>query len=139
MSAADTVAVIALVKSASTALTNAVWETKVPDGTTATYPYVIVHPHAGIDTQTRQSSGNATENPEHTLHIVSGSGTSVQVTLELIKAKFVTAGIFQCPTISGRRNSLGYWRSPLPIQTENDVTPSLLFAVIELGWVSDPA
>lgn len=148
MTAADTLAVETTVKSAG-ATTNAfathVFTTLVPatlplwTGTTSGYPYVIIHPGEGNDDTDRVTAPRTTTHPEFTLHFVGLTAVSVQKSMELVKPKFVTGGRFICPTVSGRRNKLGYWRFPLPtLQTDRDVTPWLIYGVVELGWTSDP-
>lgn len=139
MTAADTAAVVALVQSASTALAAHTFVTAAPSGVVQPNPYVLVHPADGNDEQTRATGPRSTRHPEFTLHIVSGSAASVQTVLELIRPKFVVNDFVVAPTISGRRNQQAHWRQPLPIQTDTSVTPWLLYAVVEVGWTSDPA
>lgn len=139
MTAADTAAVVALVQSASTALLTHTFVTAAPAGVVQPNPYALVHPADGRPEQSRFTGPLLTQHPEFTLHIVSGSASSVQVTLDLVRAKFVVNGFAVAPTVSGRRNWGAYWRMPLPIQTDTSVTPWLLYAVCELGWSSDPA
>lgn len=138
MSAADTVAVKALAESAG-ALTGHVFVSATPTGVVQPLPYIVLHPAAGVDEATRFTGPPVTEHPEYIFHIVGASANSVQVTTELVKAIFKPASFVITPTIVGRRNYNGYWRSPLPIQTDTTVTPWLIFAVIEYGWTSDPA
>lgn len=141
MSWADTEAVVAIIQTVP-ALTTATYVTKAPKPdppATLPLPYVIVHPSDGIDEATRYTAPPTTEHPEFTLHIVGGSANQSQVITGLIKAKFLVNGFIVPPVVTGRRNRSGYWRSPLPIQTDTDVTPSLVFQVIELGWTSEPA
>lgn len=137
MTAADTTAVKALVESAG-ALAGHTFITLVPAGTQA-LPYAIVHPKDGNDAQNRFTGPAAEKHPEFTFHIVGATATSVQTVLELVKAKFVTNEFVNAPTVSGRRNYDAYWHMPLPIQTDRDVTPWLVHAVIEYGWTSEPA
>lgn len=139
MTAADTAAVVALIQSASTALTTHTFVTNAPAGVVQPNPYALVHPADGVDEQSRFTGPLLTRHPEFTLHLVSGSAASVQATLDLVKAKFVVNGFAVAPTVSGRRNFNAWWRMPLPIQTDTSVTPWLVFAVCELGWSSDPS
>jgi len=137
MTAADTAAVKTLVESAG-ALSGHTFVTLVPAGT-QTLPYCIIHPSEGVDDTDRVTGPKVTTHPEYTLHIVGASATSVQTVVGLVKAKFVTAGRGVTVTVTGRRNRPVYWRSPMPLQTDRDVTPWLVYAVVELGWTSDPA
>jgi len=102
-------------------------------------PYVVVFPSDGVDTADRVTGPRVSEHPAFTLHVVGSSANQTQVVTGLIKARFVTGGRFIPPVVEGRRNSRGYWRSPIPLQTDTDVDPALIYQVIELGWVSEPA
>lgn len=138
MTAADTAAVMATIAAAG-ALNGNVFMSKTPDGYARTVPYVLVHPTQGVDEQTRFSGPQITFHPEFTLHLCGTSPTSAQTVLELVKAKFVTSGFVVAPTVSGRVAKNAYWRQLLPIQLDTNVTPSIPYAVVELGWTSDPA
>jgi hypothetical protein len=138
MSWADTIATKALIELVP-ALAGKTWVTRAPTGPVLPAQYCIVHPAAGADEAGRFMGPQTVEHPEFTLHIVGATADQVQALIDLVKAKFVVNGFMTPPTVSGRRNWAGYWRSPLPIQTDNTVTPPLLFAVIQLGWTSEPA
>lgn len=148
MTAADTAAVKSLAESAGAtagAYTGHVFVTLVPaslpvwTGTTSGYPYVIIHPSEGIDDTDRVTGPRLTTHPEFTFHVVGLTAASVQAAVALLKAKFVVNGRVVNPSVSGRRNMQAYWRSPMPLQTDRDVTPWLVYAVVEFGWRSDPA
>lgn len=102
-------------------------------------PYILVHPKQGVDEITRFTGPPTVEHPEFTLHVVGDTASSVETVMANLKVAFNPAGFGIPPVISGRRNSAGYWRVPVPIQTDMSVTPWLMFGVIELGWRSDPA
>lgn len=142
MTWADTQAVTAIIQTVP-ALATATYVTTAPKpvapAVALPLPYCLVHPSEGIPEATRFTGPPITEHPEYTLHIVGGSANQVQVVTGLIKAKFLVNGFIVPPTVAGRRNKSGYWRSPMPIQTDSDVTPALIFQVIEFGWTSDPA
>lgn len=137
MSVADTAALKAAIETVGS-LNGHTFVTLVPAGT-QTLPYVIIHPAEGEDDTDRVTAPRYTSHPEFTLHIVGASATSVQTVFGLLKTKFVVNGRPTPPSVSGRRNTRAYWRSPLPIQTDRDVTPWLVYQVVEFGWVSDPA
>lgn len=139
MTVADTAAVKALVQSASTALASRTFVSVTPEGVVQPKPYALLHPAEGDDTASRATGPRSTTNPAFTLHLVSGSAASVQTVVDLVKAKFVTSGLAIAPTVAGRRNQRAYWRQPVAIQTDKSVTPWLLYAVVELGWESDPS
>jgi hypothetical protein len=134
----DTAAVVAAIKTVP-AVASKTFISITPGGTVQPLPYVIVHPADGVDEQTRFTGPYATTHPEFTLHIVGGSAEQASALTALVKAKFTTGGVFIIPTVSGRVGKNGYWRSPLPIQIDNDVAPALTYQVIQLGWTSDPA
>lgn len=142
MTAADTAAVKALVESAG-ALSGKVYVTLAPPptapATALPMPYVIIHPAEGVDDTDRFTGPAQIAHPEFTLHVVGLTASSVQTVTALIKAKFIQNGVDIPPTVTGRRNTRLYWRSPLPLQTDRDVTPWLVYGVNELGWISDPA
>lgn len=142
MSWADTSAVVAKVQSVPS-LATSTYVTLVPKpvvpATVLPLPYVIVHPSDGDDEATRFTGPPVTTNPMFTFHVVGGSAESVQVVTGLVKAKFLVDGFIIPPVVAGRSNRDGYWRSPIPLQIDRDVTPALVYQVIELGWVSDPA
>lgn len=144
MTWADTSAVVTTIKTVPI-LASAVYVTEAPKptapATVLPLPYVIVHPADGVDEQARFTGPDTIQSPEVTLHIVGESANQVQVVTSLVRAKFQpsTSGFVIPPTVSGRRNRDAYWRAPTPIQSDRDVTPHLIYQVIELGWVSEPA
>lgn len=139
MSWADTEAFVAVVETVP-ALAESTFLSVVPEALLpAPVPYVIVHPSDGVDDTDRVTGPRVSEHPMFTLHIVGDSTNQAQIITGLVKAKFVTGGRFTPPVVAGRRNGRGYWRSPLPVQVDGDVTPPLIFQVVEVGWTSDPA
>lgn len=139
MTAADNAAVIALVQSASAPLLTHTFLSMAPSGVVQPNPYAVVHPSDGNDEQTRLAGPLFTRHPDYTLHLVSGSASSVQATVDLVKAVCVVNGFAVAPTVAGRRNYNAYWRMPARFQIDQSVTPWLVYAVIEYGWSSDPA
>jgi len=136
---ADTEAVVAVIEQVP-ALATSTFVTLAPvSPVLQPVPYVVVHPSAGVDTADRVTGPRVSEHPDFTLHVVGSSANQVQVVVDLLKPKFVQQGRFIPPLVEGRRNSRGYWRSPIPLQTDTDVDPALIYQVIELGWVSEPA
>jgi hypothetical protein len=141
MSWADTQAVVAVIQTVPV-LATAVYVTKAPAppaGGELPLPYVIVHPNAGRDAQPRFSGPLTLENPQFTFHIVGASANQVQVVLDLVKPQFHSNGFVAPPAVAGRVNKNGYWQMPIPIQVDQSVIPSLVFAVIQCGWTSEPA
>lgn len=120
-------------------LATATFISRTPDGVVQPVPYVVIHPADGTDAQSRFTGPYSSLHPEFTLHIVGDTAELVQAVTGLVKAEFVVDGFVVPPAVDGRTGKNGYWRSPLPIQVDNDVSPALIFQVIELGWTSDPA
>lgn len=134
----DTQAVLAKLQ-AVPSLASATFVTIVPADNIVRTQYALIHPSEGTDEQIRLSGPPVTTHPRFTLHIVGSTAESVQRNTALVKAQFLTDGFIVPPVISGRRNYDGFWSSPIPIQVDNDLTPPLVYQVIELGWTSDPA
>lgn len=141
MSWADVVAVQAIVEQVPV-LATSTFITLAPALTSGQppmpYPYALIHPTGGTDEQTRFSGPYATEHPEFTIHLVGGSANQVQVVTDLLKAVVKPSGLGIIPTVSGRQNQRMFWRQPIPIQTSTEVTPPMVYAVVEVGWISDP-
>ena len=102
-------------------------------------PYALIHPTPGVDEQTRLTGPPSTEHPEFTIHLAGESAEQCQVATDLLKAQVMPDGFGVIPEVAGRRNQHMFWRQPIPIQTNTDLTPPLCFAVVETGWTSDPA
>lgn len=134
----DTLAVKAKLQNVAAFASNT-FVTVVPSDNIVRTQYALIHPSEGTDEQTRVSGPPVTTHPRFTLHVVGSSAESVQRNTALVKAQFLTDGFIVPPVVSGRRNSNGWWSSPIPIQVDSDVTPPLVYQVIELGWTSDPA
>jgi hypothetical protein len=142
MSWADIQAMQALVQQV-TVLASSTFVTLTPALTTGqpprAYPYAIIHPTGGVDEQARFTGPYTTEHPEFTIHLVGGTANQVQVLTDLLKGVVKPSGLGIIPTVSGRRNQRMFWRQPIPIQTNTEVTPPMVYAVVETGWTSEPA
>lgn len=142
MSWADTVFVVGLLEQLP-AFESATYVTQTPKPSAAqpaiVGTYALVHPADGIDEQTRNTGPAQTEHFEATVHLVGSSANQVKVLADLFKPLVIVDGFGIIPTIEGRRCQRMYWRSPIPVQTDPDVTPPICFYVVEVGWVSDPA
>lgn len=125
------------------ALASSTWVTLSPKPGTGqpplSYPYALIHPTGGTDTQSRATGPYATEHPEFTIHLAGESAEQCAAVVDLFKAIVKPNAVGIIPTVSGRKNGQMFWRMPLPIQTNTDVTPPLCFAVVEVGWISDPS
>lgn len=141
MSWADIQFVLALVQSVP-ALASSTYITMAPKQPAGqpplTYPYALIHPTGGTDTQGRATGPATTEHPEFTIHLAGESAEQCQALVDLLKAKVIVGGFGVIPNISGRSNKHMFWRMPIPIQTNTDVSPPICYAVVEVGWLSEP-
>lgn len=110
-----------------------------PVGTKIPAPYVLIHPAAGIDSADRLTGPPVVTNPQFTLHVVGANADSTQIVADNIKAALTADGLIVPPAVTGRVNSRGYFRCPLPIQVSDVVDPPMAYAVVEFGWTSEPA
>ena len=142
MSQANTVFVQGLVQRVA-ALATSTYVTKLPKPASGqpahSLPYALIHPSDGTDEATRATGPATTEHPEYTVHLVGSSAEQCQILADLLKAEVKPNGSGVIPEIEGRTCGHLYWRNPIPIQTDTDVTPPICFYVAEIGWRSDPA
>jgi hypothetical protein len=108
------------------------------DGVLPTAPYLVIHPADGEDSQERVSGPRSAQNPAFTFHIVGTSYSNCQQVTELLKAKFFTAGVPIQINVTGERGRGLRWSSPQPTQVDNDMTPPLIYNVVEVSWISEP-
>ncbi|AGW41739.1 O-succinylbenzoate synthase [Leifsonia xyli subsp. cynodontis DSM 46306] len=99
-------------------------------------PYALMHPIGGTPTAERETGPAVTEHPSITLHLVGSSAEQVIALTDLLRPVLTPETV---PVVAGRLNGRVWWREPLPVQEDTDVSPSLIYAVIEFGWRSDPA
>lgn len=137
MSRADTLATLAVVQQVPI-LASKTWVSITPSRTTPVEPpYAILHPTSSLSESTRFTSPPVTTNPSFTLHVVGVDADQAQVIVDLLKAQFVTNGTMRPPTVVGRRNAAGFWTDQ-GVQIDPTVIPATVYAVVELGWRSDP-
>lgn len=109
-----------------------------PVGTKITAPYVVIFPSPGTNTADRLTGPTQVRNPSFTLHVVGANADSTQIVVGNIATAFNADSFVTPPTVTGRRNSAGYFRCPLPIQVSDTADPPIAYAVVELGWASEP-
>lgn len=102
-------------------------------------PYLVIHPSDGSDQSTRLAGPDVSQRPRFTLHVVGGSYGQVAAGTAMIKEKFIPGGIGHIFTIPGELCGRLWWSAPIPIQIDNDITPPLIYQVIEVGFDADPA
>lgn len=107
-------------------------------GKLPTAPYVVIFPAEGTDSQGRLTGPLDTANLGFTLHIVGSSYDNAQTVAELVKAKFVVAGLGVYLTFTGEQTTRCRWSSPTPIQVDNSLVPPLVYSVCELSFESTP-
>lgn len=102
-------------------------------------PYLVIHAADGSDKQGRFTGPRADQNPSFTLHVVGDDYDQVASVTALLKAKFIPGGFGHVFTIPGEHCFPVWWDSPIAIQIDNDISPPLVYQVIELGFRSEPA
>ena len=101
-------------------------------------PYVLIHPMDGTDLADRLAGPSAIQNPRFVIHSVGKTYNSCAWAAEQVKAVLIVAGIGVTPTITGELAGRVWYSVPQPVQTDDDVTPSLLYHTSEVGFESTP-
>lgn len=101
-------------------------------------PYVVAHPAGGVNTQERVTGPYSTKNPEYVLHVVGTSGEQAQTYADLLEDALYPGGRGVVIDVDGEKGNPLWFQQPVPIQVQDDPKPSIAFAVIEVGWRSDP-
>jgi hypothetical protein len=101
-------------------------------------PYIVWHPAQGENEQTGITGPRVRKSPRFTGHIVGEDADQVQVLLDLLEAKLFPGGIGVALTVAGERSKPLWFSSPLPIQVQTDPQPTIVYAVVEVGWSADP-
>lgn len=112
---------------------------KTAAGVLVAPPLVVIYPAEGIPTQERFSGPRSTQHPRWTIHIVGTSYGQVSDCTDLLKAQFIDSHGFGIPwVVAGWSVRNVAWSAPVPIQEDTDVTPSVLYQVVELSLDADP-
>jgi hypothetical protein len=101
-------------------------------------PYIVWHPAQGENEQTGLTGPRSRKNPRYTGHVVGGTAEQVQVLVDLLETKLYPGGIGITLTVAGERSKPLWFSSPLPIQVQTDPQPTIVYAVVEVGWSADP-
>ena len=101
-------------------------------------PYIVWHPAQGTNAQTAITGPRVEKNPRFTGHIVGASAEQVQVLLDLLEAKLFPGGRGVVLTVAGEVSKPLWFESPLPIQVQTDPQPTVIYAVVEVGWSTQP-
>jgi hypothetical protein len=101
-------------------------------------PYIVWHPAQGENEQTGVTGPRVRKSPRFTGHIVGEDADQVQVLLDLLEAKLFPDGRGITLTVTGERSKPLWFSSPLPIQVQTDPQPTIVYAVVEVGWSADP-
>ena len=133
---AHTDALVALIKTIPAFATKA-FVMQVPSGTVL--PYVILYPADGTDSVERATGPAVTQHPRWTMHTVGSSYSQCAAVAGLIKDKLIVNGWGVRLTVAGESCGPFWYSSPIPIQTDTDVTPALVWHTAECGFDSDPA
>lgn len=120
-----------------TALATKTYVTVVPHDTDP--PYMVWHPSNGENSQPAITAPRSTRNPRFTGHLVGTTADQVQVLTDLLEAKLFPGGRGIVLTVTGEVSKPLWFASPLPIQVQTDPQPTVIYAVVEVGWESNPA
>ena len=102
-------------------------------------PYAVIQPADGIPTAERFTGGRMTSHPRITLQLVGSSYDQVQTMVEQIRPLFIDSKGLGIPLeVAGEDCKHLRWDSPQPIQIDNDVTPPLIYATVEIDWAAEP-
>ena len=102
-------------------------------------PYILIHPSDGTDISDRLAGPNTVQNPRWVIHSVGSTYDQCAWAAEQVKAVLVVAGLGVTPTITGEIAGRVEYSSPQPIQTDDDVTPPILFHTSECTFQSVPS
>lgn len=102
-------------------------------------PLVIIYPASGQDESDRLSGPRVKRRPRHTLHIVGDSWDQVATLTDRLKGRFVEDGRGVPLVIEGEVTSDIVWDEPVPIDVDTDVTPPVIYQVVELAFTVEPA
>ena len=116
------------------AFTSSTFVTVAPANTPL--PYVLIHPSDGTDISDRLAGPNTVQNPRWVIHSVGSTYDQCAWAAEQVKAVLVVAGLGVTPTITGEIAGRLDYSSPQPIQTDDDVTPALVYHTSECGFES---
>jgi hypothetical protein len=119
-----------------TAFATKTFITLAPHETAA--PYIVWHPAQGENEQTGITGPRVRKSPRFTGHIVGDDADQVQVLLDLLETKLFPGGRGITLTVAGERSKPLWFSSPLPIQVQTDPQPTIVYAVVEVGWSADP-
>lgn len=112
-------------------------EAKYPNSTVKVEaPYIVWHPAQGTNSQPAVTAPRVTRNPRFTGHLVGKNADQVQVLLDLLEAKLFPSGRGVVLTVAGEVSKPLWFESPLPIQVQTDPQPTVIYAVVEVGWES---
>lgn len=101
-------------------------------------PYIVWHPAAGTNSQSAITGPRVTKNPQYTGHIVGASAGQVQALTDLLEAKLFPGGRGLVMAVTGEASKPLRFACPLPIQVQTDPQPTVIYAVVEVGWSADP-
>lgn len=102
-------------------------------------PYVVVWPADGTDQTTRVTGPAARQRPRFTLHIVGTSYDNAATITAALKEKFIQPDFHGViPDIPGFLCGRVWWSAPIPIQVNEDVSPALVYQVVEFGFTAEP-
>ncbi|MEF2979103.1 hypothetical protein [Subtercola sp. YIM 133946] len=120
---------------ATTKLGEAFFPGEVPKG--QGLPYAVYWPSNGTDTQPRFASGSVRQQPSWTIWCVGDTPENAGWVFGVLKAKLFPGGLGIIPDVPGEHPGPFWFRSPQPLQRDDDAKPSIFWHTIETGFFSD--
>lgn len=101
-----------------------------------TFPYWVIHPADGRDTQPAVTGPYVTKHPRFTVWTVALDADTAALAAENVRNVLVVNGRGVTPSIAGESSQAVWYSSPLPIQVDTTKTPALVYHVAEVGFDS---
>lgn len=102
-------------------------------------PYLVWHPANGVNVQDRVTAPRSTKHPTFTGHLVGESAAQVLLLMDDLEAKLFPDGKGIRIDVPGERGRPLNFSCPLPVQKQTDPQPTVIYGVVEVDWLSDPA
>lgn len=101
------------------------------------YPYWVIHPADGRDTQERFTGPRLTRHPRFTVHSVGSYSDQASIAAENLCNALIVNGFGVVPTIAGEAPKPVWYSSPIPVQVDSTIQPPTFYHVAEIGFDSD--
>lgn len=102
------------------------------------YPYWVIHPADGRDTQERFTGPRLTRHPRFTVHSVGRDADQAAIAAENLRNALIVNGFGVVPIIAGESPKQVWYSSPIPVQVDSSVADRpTCYHVAEIGFDSD--